>query len=81
MEKDCDTNSKNSKSLRQTDRDWRHPGSFAVKVGLGLPLEGWVESDRTRKKLRREHSNLWPEGTVGAGRGRRKEDHGLEQEL
>lgn len=39
--------------------DWRHHGSFAVKVGLGLPLEGWVEFDWTRKKLKREQSNLW----------------------
>lgn len=30
--------------------DWRHHGSFVVKVGLGLPLEGWVEFDKERGK-------------------------------
>lgn len=46
MKKNFGTNSKNSKLLkRKTDMDWRHHGSFAVKVGLGLPLEGWVGFD------------------------------------
>lgn len=46
-----DANSKRSKLLKvKADIDCRYHGSFVFEVGLGLPLEGWVELDQTSKK-------------------------------
>lgn len=60
MEKNCDTKQQEqSITERKTDMGWRHHGSFAVKVGLGLPLEGWVEFDQTEKRQRKEQSSTW----------------------
>lgn len=56
--------------------DWRHHGSFAVKVGLGLPLEGWVELDSAGKMWRKEQSICGREARHG-----RNGDHPIRAEV
>lgn len=49
--------------------DWRHHGSFVVKAGLGLPLEGWVEFDweKARRAEERARVSHWHEEVKRCG--------------
>ena len=48
---------------------WRLHGRPAVRAALGLPLEGWVESDSTRRGGGKSRAPQEHEGINGCGPG------------